>query len=300
LLDLVEVCGSPGSEAVHNALSVDVEDYFQVSAFETLVDGDWSGYEWRVASNMDRILELFDAAGATATFFFLGCVAEKFPDLAKKVVSLGHEVASHGYNHVRVSEQTADEFRRDVDRTKKILEDSTGEAVLGYRAASYSINAENLWAHDVLADTGHIYSSSIYPVRHDLYGMREAPRFSFRVGADGIVELPITTVTVSNMRLPCGGGGYFRLLPYAWSKWGIDRVNTIDRRSAIFYFHPWEIDPGQPRMVGASLKSRVRHYVNLNRFEGKLQKLLNDFSWRPMREVFDSVLIETRTSCETC
>jgi len=290
LPELIETGGPSSIEPICNALSVDVEDYFQVSAFEALVGGDWSGYEWRVTANMERILELFDAAGATATFFFLGCVAEKFPHLPGKVASLGHEVASHGFHHIRVYEQNAGEFRQDVDRTKKLLEDLSGRPVSGYRAASYSINGANLWAHDVLAETGHLYSSSIYPVRHDLYGMREAPRFSFRVGPEGLVEFPITTVDAFKMRLPCGGGGYFRLLPYAYSRWSIDRVNTVDRRPAIFYFHPWEIDPDQPRLSGVNLKSRFRHYVNLNRFEGKLKSLLQDFAWRPLSAVFEDII----------
>lgn len=274
-----------------NALSVDVEDYFQVSAFEPYIDREtWSDYECRIPRNLSRILELFDQAGARGTFFCLGWVAEKYPALIRQIADLGHEVASHGFSHVQAINQNEQEFEQDVDRTKKLLEDVIGQAVAGYRAASFSITADNEWAHDVLARTGHGYSSSIYPIRHDRYGMREQSRFPFRAGQSGLIELPLTAVEVAGFRLPCGGGGYFRLMPYAWTKWGISRFNQLDGRPAIFYFHPWELDPEQPRVLGPDRLSRFRHYVNLRGVDEKLRRLLRDFEWLPVREVFAEYL----------
>jgi len=270
---------------VVNAMTVDVEDYFQVSAFERHVRrGDWDRLPCRVPANVDRILALFDEAGVKATFFTLGWVAERFPELVRRVADEGHEVASHGWSHVRVTQQQADDFREDVIRTKALLEDVTGREVKGYRAASYSIGKGNLWALDVLHETGHSYSSSIFPIRHDLYGMPDAPRFAFEPGPAGFVEFPVTTVRVGNRNWPCSGGGWFRLLPYAVSRWGLRRVNEGDRQPAIFYFHPWEIDPDQPRQR-VSAKARFRHYLNLERTEGRLRRLLADFSWGRMDEV---------------
>lgn len=270
-----------------NAMTVDVEDYYQVSAFEPHVRRDeWGSYESRVERNTERILEIFEGHGIRATFFMLGIVAERHPALVRRLVTAGHELASHGYSHVRVTQQRPDEFREDVVRTKRLLEDIGGCAVRGYRAASYSIGADNLWALDVLRETGHAYSSSIYPIRHDLYGMPGAPRFAFRHNGDGLLEIPVTTVRVLNQTLPCGGGGYFRLLPYAASRWAMQRVNRHDRQSCVFYFHPWEIDPAQPRPRNLRLKTRVRHYLNLNRMEQRLSRLLRDFRWGRMDQVF--------------
>jgi polysaccharide deacetylase family protein (PEP-CTERM system associated) len=270
-----------------NAMTVDVEDYYQVSAFEPHVRRDeWASYESRVERNTERILEIFEAHGVRATFFMLGIVAERHPALVRRLVDAGHELASHGYSHVRVTQQRPEEFREDVVRTKRLLEDVGGCAVRGYRAASYSIGADNLWALDVLRETGHHYSSSIYPIRHDLYGMPGAPRFAFRHNGDGLLEIPVTTVRVLNQTLPCGGGGYFRLLPYAVSRWAMQRVNRRDRQSCVFYFHPWEIDPAQPRPRNLRLKTRVRHYLNLNRMEERLTRLLRDFRWGRMDQVF--------------
>jgi len=271
-----------------NAMTVDVEDWFQVSAFERHIDrAQWPGLEWRVEANMERILGLFERHQVQATFFVLGMVAEQFPHIVKEIVDAGHELASHGWSHIRVTQQEPAAFRDDVSRTRKFLEDLGGVPVQGYRAASYSIGRDNLWALDVLAEEGYRYSSSIYPIHHDLYGMPEAPRFAFYpCGDDGILEVPVTTVAFGEHKLPCGGGGFFRLFPYRLSRWFIDRVNTRDQRSAVFYFHPWELDPGQPRQTGVGIKTRVRHYLNLGRTEARLERLLGDFSWGRMDRVF--------------
>jgi len=270
-----------------NALSVDVEDYFQVWAFQNQIDRkDWDSYECRIEANVERLLELFAAHEARATFFWLGWAARKLPQLARRVADAGHEIASHGTNHQLVHHQSPEEFRADVHEAKQCLEDLCGTQVLGYRAPSFSIDARNLWAFEILADCGYRYSSSIYPIRHDHYGMPEAPRFAFRVGDTGITEFPVTTVQARNIRLPAGGGGYFRLLPYGLAAAAIRRVNSQDQQPSIFYMHPWEIDPGQPRIPGVSWKSRIRHYTNLGRVEGKLGRLLSDFRWASMGEVF--------------
>jgi polysaccharide deacetylase family protein (PEP-CTERM system associated) len=273
---------------VVNGMSVDVEDYFQVSAFATTVRrDDWAAMPSRVERNTERVLQLFADAGVSATFFTLGWVAERHPGLVRRIADSGHEVASHGFAHVRASDQAPEEFRADVRRTKAVLEDRTGHPVRGYRAASFSIAEPNLWAHEVLAEEGYAYSSSIYPVRHDHYGMPAAPRFAFRPrGAQGVLELPISTVRVLNRNLPCGGGGYFRLAPYAMFRWALRRLNEGDGRPAIFYFHPWEIDPDQPRPSGLPAKTRFRHYVNLGRMEDRLRTMLSDFAWDRMDRVF--------------
>jgi polysaccharide deacetylase family protein (PEP-CTERM system associated) len=271
-----------------NAMTVDVEDYFQVSAFEGHIRReDWDRLPWRVERNTERVLALFDAYGVRATFFVLGWVAERYPQLVRRIVDAGHELASHGYAHVRVTQQHPHEFREDVRYTKKLLEDISGSRVRGYRAASYSIGSSNLWALDELHEAGYEYSSSIYPIRHDLYGMPEAPRFAFRPRSNhGLLEVPVTTVQVFQYKAPCGGGGYFRLLPYAVSRWALRRVNEHDGQPCIFYFHPWEIDPEQPRQKGISLKTRVRHYLNLSRTETRLRALLGDFHWDRADRVF--------------
>jgi polysaccharide deacetylase family protein (PEP-CTERM system associated) len=271
-----------------NAMTVDVEDYFHVSAFERHIRRqDWAALPCRVECNTDRVLELFDDHGVKATFFMLGWVAERYPELIHRIVTAGHELASHGYSHIRVTQQTPQEFRDDVVRTKQLLEDITGIEIRGYRAASYSIGAKNLWALRILQETGHRYSSSIYPIRHDLYGMPTAPRFPFypNDGAE-FLEIPVTTVELLNQKLPCGGGGYFRLLPYGWSRWAIRRVNQNDGQACIFYFHPWEIDPNQPRRPGIGLKTRVRHYTNLAVMEQRLRRLMGEFRWGRMDHVF--------------
>jgi polysaccharide deacetylase family protein (PEP-CTERM system associated) len=275
------------SASPRNAMSVDVEEYFQVAAFERQVrKDDWGAFPSRVEWNTGRVLDLFAAKGVRATFFVLGWVAERHPGLIRRIVAEGHELASHGYDHTRVIYMDQRVFREDVVRTRDILEDTGGVRVRGYRAPSYSIGAGNLWALDVLLETGHEYSSSIYPIRHDLYGMPEAPRFAFRVREQAILELPVTTVEWGGAKLPAGGGGFFRLLPYAAYRWALRRVNELDHQPGIFYFHPWEVDAAQPRIEHAPLKSRFRHYVNLDTMEARLARLLGDFSWGRVDDVF--------------
>lgn len=274
--------------AIVNAMTVDVEDYFQVSAFEKHIPReDWDRLPQRVERNTNRVLDLFAANRVQATFFTLGWVAERYPSLIKRMVAEGHELASHGYSHVRATQQEPDEFYQDITRTRGLLEDIGGVMVRGYRAASYSIGASNLWALEELARAGYQYSSSIYPIRHDLYGMPEAPRFAFQPEqAPDLLEVPITTVKLMERKFPCGGGGYFRLLPYGLSRWAMRRVNHNDRQSCVFYFHPWEIDPEQPRQQGIGLKTRVRHYLNLERMEDRLEALMRDFRWDRMDRIF--------------
>ena len=273
---------------ISNAMTVDVEDYLHVSAFEKHIRRqDWDALPCRVERNTDRVLALFADHEVKATFFMLGWVAERYPDLVRRIVAAGHELASHGYSHVRVTQQNPQSFREDVVRTKNLLEDLSGLEIRGYRAASYSIGAGNLWALEILQETGHRYSSSIYPIRHDLYGMPNAPRFPFYPNGEGeLLEIPVTTVELFNQKLPCGGGGYFRLLPYGWSRWAMRRVNDHDRQACIFYFHPWEIDPDQPRQQGIGLKTRIRHYTNLVRMEQRLHRLMDEFRWDRMDHVF--------------
>jgi polysaccharide deacetylase family protein (PEP-CTERM system associated) len=264
-----------------NALSVDVEDWFQVGAFENAIARDsWDGLEHRVERNGEAVLDLFDRAGVKATFFTLGWVAERYPRLMRRVAEAGHEVASHGWDHKRVHTMTAAVFRADLERARIAIEDACGQSPLGYRAPSFSIDARTPWAHRVLAEEGYAYSSSVAPIAHDHYGWREAPRFAFRPLEDSkLIELPVTTVELAGRRMAAGGGGFFRLLPYRFSSWAIGRVNEEDRRPAVFYFHPWEIDPGQPRVSGAPLKSRLRHYTNLRTMEHKLLKLFKAHKW---------------------
>jgi len=279
--------GAENAVGIRNAMSVDVEDFFQVQAFAHCVDrAQWENFPRRVERNTERVLALFAEAGVCATFFTLGWVAERHPALVRRIVAQGHELASHGYAHVPVYEQSPEEFRADVRRTKRLLEDIGGVEVKGYRAASFSMTERTLWALDELAEEGYRYSSSIYPVVHDLYGMPEAPRFAFRPRGGEFLEVPLTTVAAFGRNFPCSGGGFFRLLPYRISRGALRRVNARDRQPCVFYFHPWEVDPGQPRMVGASLKSRFRHYLNLDRTERRLRRLLGDFAWGRMDEVF--------------
>jgi polysaccharide deacetylase family protein (PEP-CTERM system associated) len=271
-----------------NAMSVDVEDYFQVSAFAPHIRReDWDSLPCRVERNIDVILGLLDAADAKATFFTLGWIAERYPQVVRRIVEGGHELASHGYGHQRVSDLTPELFRDDITRAKRILEDLGGVAVRGYRAPSFSINQKNWWAVEELENAGYVYSSSIYPVRHDHYGMPDAPRFpNYPNGAGGILELPPTTLELMGRNLPAAGGGWFRLLPYSMSRWMLQRVNTRDQAPCMFYFHPWEMDAEQPRQPGLSAKTRFRHYVNLQRMPGRMQKLLNDFEWDRVDRVF--------------
>ncbi|WP_290650649.1 XrtA system polysaccharide deacetylase [Aquisalimonas sp.] len=275
-----------------NAMTFDVEDYFQVSAMEGVVDrSTWQGMPSRVERNMDRLLAVLDDTGVRATFFTLGWIAERYPQLVRRIVTEGHELASHGYWHERVTELTTGQFREDVCRAKGVLEDTGGVPVYGYRAPSFSIDKTNLQVLRTLRDTGHRYSSSIYPVHHDHYGMPDAPRTPFRpLGDDGVLELPMTTVRLGGRNLPAAGGGYFRLLPYTVSRQALRRVNTTEGMPGIFYLHPWELDPGQPRIAGLGQKTRFRHYVNLSRTEGRLRRLLADFHWGAIDTAYADVL----------
>jgi polysaccharide deacetylase family protein (PEP-CTERM system associated) len=271
-----------------NAMSIDVEDYFQVQALAGVFSREsWSGQECRIERNVDAILGMLSDSGHKATFFTLGWIADRYKPMVRRIVADGHELASHGMAHFRADSQTPAQFRDDVSRTKRLLEDIGGVAVTGYRAASFSIGAKNLWAHSELAESGYRYSSSIYPIRHDLYGMPDAPRFAYQPdGLGGFWECPVTTVRLFGQNLPCGGGGYFRLLPYGVSRWQLRRVNKTDGRPCIFYFHPWEIDPDQPRQTQVSLRTRFRHYTNLGTMAARLSRLLSDFRWDRMDRVF--------------
>lgn len=270
-----------------NTMSVDVEDYFQVSAFENHISRrDWEDIPARLPRNVERILNLFDAFGVKATFFTLGWVCERHPNVVRDIVAGGHELASHGHDHARIWNLGREKFRNDVESTRKRLEDISGKPVKGYRAPSFSIGAQSLWAYDALREAGYEYSSSVFPIRHDHYGLPNAPRFPFRIQPADILEIPMSSVVLFGRNWPCSGGGYFRLLPLAYSRWATRRINNGDGMPAMFYFHPWEIDPHQPRIDGLPLKSRFRHYVNLNRFESRLTSLLNDFEWGRVDDVF--------------
>jgi polysaccharide deacetylase family protein (PEP-CTERM system associated) len=271
---------------IANALSIDVEDYFQVSALAPHIPrSEWERMPCRIERNVDTILALLDESGARATFFILGWIAERYPSVVTRIAAAGHEVASHGYAHHRVSHQGRAEFYEDILGAKRLLEDIAGVEVRGYRAPSFSIDEANIWAFDCIVHAGYRYSSSIYPIRHDHYGMPHAPRFAFEP-MDGLTEIPATTARILGANVPAAGGGYFRLLPYAASRALIRRVNAMDGQSAIFYFHPWELDPDQPRIPGTTLKTRFRHYLNLHLMEERLRQLLRDFTWRRVDEVF--------------
>ncbi len=271
---------------ITNALTIDVEDYFQVSAFAPYIErSQWDLRECRVERNVDRILDLLAARNIKATFFTLGWIAQRYPELVRRIVDGGHELASHGYGHERVSDLSESEFFNDIYHAKALLEDIGGTQVQGYRAPSFSIGSGNLWALDTLQRAGYRYSSSIYPIRHDHYGMPDAPSFAHQI-RDGLMEVPPTTVRMFNRNLPSSGGGYFRLLPYSLSRWMLRKVNRQDRLPAVFYFHPWEIDVDQPRVQGIGLKTRFRHYMNIGRMEQRLVRLLQDFSWGRMDHIF--------------
>lgn len=270
-----------------NGLSVDVEDWFQVGAFETVIGRDsWSSLTTRVERNCDAILGLFAEAGVKGTFFTLGWVAKRHPALMRRIAGEGHEIASHGWDHARVFRMKPEEFAHDLDTSRKTIEDASGETVRGYRAPSFSIDHRTPWAHEILAEQGYLYSSSVAPIVHDHYGWREAPRFAFRPLANSpLVEIPVTTATFAGRRLAAGGGGFFRVLPYGFSRWAIRQVNRRDGRPAVFYFHPWEVDPDQPRVSNAPLRSRLRHYTNLDGMAAKLRQLVREFAWGRMDEL---------------
>jgi len=275
----------PPGTAICNALTIDVEDYFQVSALAPYVPrSDWDVRESRVEQNVERILLLLGDYGASATFFTLGWIAERYPQLVRRIVDNGHEVASHGFGHQRATEQTPEAFFADIHLAKLVLEDIAGVEVRGYRAPSFSIGPANGWAFECIERADYRYSSSIYPIQHDHYGAPDAPRFAHDVG-EGLVEMPITTMRMFGRNWPAGGGGYFRLMPYTMSRWLLRRVNRVDQQPAIFFFHPWEIDPAQPRVPGIDAKTRFRHYLNLHRTEQRLRQLLFDFEWGRVDEL---------------
>lgn len=269
-------------------MSFDVEDYFQVQSLTHAFPRDaWGNCESRVERNTDLLLSLLADANARATFFTLGWIAERHPDLIRRIVKQGHEIASHGYAHHRVDGQTPAEFRADIRKAKRILEDCSGVEVIGYRAATFSVGANTHWAFPILEEEGHRYSSSVYPVNHDNYSNPDAPRFAFRPqGTHDFWEFPISTVTLGSRNIPCGGGGYFRLLPYPLFRLALRRIVEIEKMPAVFYLHPWEVDADQPRPPQMPLKSRFRHYLNLRRTEHRLRRLLADFRWAPFTEAF--------------
>ncbi len=272
------------TEQVVNGLSVDVEDWFQVGAFEGVIDrANWDGLSDRVERNVSAILEMFAAADVKATFFTLGWVAQRHGPLMRRIVDAGHELASHGWDHERVFRLDRHSFARDLERSRKVLEDASGQRITGYRAPSFSIDQRTPWAYMALAEQGFDYSSSVAPIRHDHYGWRDAPRFAFKpLPWSDLIEIPVTTAHFAGRRLAAGGGGFFRVLPYGFSRWAIRQVNREEQRPAVFYFHPWEIDPEQPRVTGASLRSRVRHYTNLGVMAEKLDQLIREFAWGRM------------------
>lgn len=287
--------------AIVNALTVDVEDYYQVGAFEgRIARAEWDDYPSRVEANTTAMLDLFESVQVHATFFVLGWIAERHPSLVKAIVARGHEVASHGYSHTNVTRQSPAAFRADIRRTRNLLQDISGTPVRGYRAANFSIGRETAWAFTVLEEEGYAYSSSVYPMWHDQDVIQLRQRGPFTPEeTGGLLEIPLTTVSMLGVDLPCSGGGYFRLLPYSVSRWALRRVNSLERRPFVFYVHPWEIDPAQPRVSGVTLKSRLRHYTNLTRVEGRLRRLLGEFRWDRVDRVFlgSQDELTTRWSC---
>lgn len=288
---------------ITNYLTIDVEDYYHVSAFEKLSPpSTWAGRESRVERNTDKVLSILAEHDVKATFFVLGWVAERFPQLTRRIAAQGHEVASHGYLHQRVALQDRETYRDDIRRSKAILEEQTGVEVKGYRAPSYSITRQTDWAFDELVDAGYQYDSSIFPMQHDFYGIPDWPRFSGYAVKQGecwvaqqshnstekaIREFPITTLRLVQKNLPIAGGGYFRLLPYALTRWGLTRINQNEQQPFVFYLHPWEFDPEQPRMAGACAKSKFRHYLNLRKTEKRFRRLLDDFYFKPISPSVD-------------
>jgi polysaccharide deacetylase family protein (PEP-CTERM system associated) len=265
-----------------NALTIDVEDYYHVTGFESVIQrADWDGYESRVERNTLRLLDLLDTHHTRATFFVLGWVAERHPQLVRTIHARGHEVASHGYAHQRIYTQTPQQFRQETQRSMRILEDVIGQRILGYRAASYSITRESLWALDILVEEGFTYDSSIFPIRHDRYGIPDYQRFCHKLTSHGkgeLIEFPLSTVRLAGINIPIAGGGYFRLFPYSLIQWGLKRINAQERQPVIVYLHPWEIDTEQPR-IHANALARFRQYCNLKKTEDRLVRLLQDFSF---------------------
>jgi polysaccharide deacetylase family protein (PEP-CTERM system associated) len=281
------------SGEITNAMTVDVEDYFHVTAFSQAISrDDWGSLESRVERNTQRLLELFGRRNVRATFFVLGWVAERFPALVREIASQGHEVACHGYSHRLVNQQSPEDFREETLRAKNLLEGAIGSRVRGYRAASFSIRRDNRWALDILVEAGFEYDSSIAPMRHDIYGWPDGPQVPGRIKTPGgatLVEFPVMLARWGGPRVPVAGGGYFRILPYQLVRAGLRQINSGQRQPFFFYMHPWEIDPGQPR-VGASLKSRLRHYTGLERCEEKLDRLIGEFRFGAMEDVLAGLL----------
>ncbi len=276
----------PPTHGLANAFTVDVEDYFHVSAFERhIARAAWEQQPQRVEASTNRLLELLARHQVVGTFFTLGWVAERQPRLMRAIVAGGHELASHGYDHTRVTQMRPEEFRADVTKTKLMLEDLTGAEVIGYRAPTFSFTRSNAWAYPILAESGYRYSSSVAPMKHDLYGIPDAPRHAY-CDASGIIEIPLSTIKVAGTNLPCGGGGFFRLYPYRVTRWCVERVNRREGKPCIFYMHPWEIDPDQPRQTRLGFKTRFRHYLNLERVHDRLEQLLRDFAWNRMDRIF--------------
>ena len=275
-----------------NGLSIDVEDYFQVSAFESKIQfSQWSHLESRVFGNTVRILEILEHRGVKATFFILGWIGEKFPKVVNEIHEFGHEVACHSYNHQLVYNMTPDAFREDIRRTKGVLEDLTGCPVVGFRAPSYSIVQKSLWSLDILIEEGFLYDSSIFPIYHDRYGLPGFPRHPYRIRKNGksILEFPPSTVRIGGFNFPISGGGFFRVLPYSFFRWGIKKVNQIEKESVVVYLHPWEVDRNQPRINGGILFN-PRHYINLGRSEKVLKNLIKDFSFVPIRTLYENLI----------
>lgn len=275
-----------------NALSFDIEDYFQVQALsEAFPRESWSACETRVERNTGKLLDALADAGCHATFFTLGWIGERHPQVVRRIVAEGHELASHGYAHYRVDGQTPEQFREDIRKTKRILEDCSGQSVVGYRAATFSVGPSTSWAFPILEAEGYAYSSSVYPVKTDFHSFENAPRFSYRPdGTKSFWEFPITTLRLGGKNLPFGGGGYFRLLPYALFRQGLISVRDREGKPLVFYLHPWEVDPDQPRPAQVGIKSRIRHYLNLSRTETRLRKLMTDFRWDRFDRVFGEEL----------
>lgn len=284
--------GKHPAKVIVNAMSIDVEDYFHVSVFDGIVPRSaWDGMESRVVANTERLLDIFDESGARSTFFVLGWVGERHPALVRRIADRGHEIASHGYAHRLIYDQTRAAFREDVRKAKSILQDASGRAVIGYRAPSYSITPRSLWALDVLLEEGYRYDSSIFPIQHDRYGIPVSGRAPYPITrpAGTLIEVPASTTRVGPFNLPVAGGGYFRILPYWWTRWGMGRVNRLEQRPAVFYLHPWEIDPDQPRLQAGRL-SRFRHYRNLEETETRLRALLRDFRFDTIGVLVSEVL----------
>ena len=266
-----------------NYLTIDVEDYFQVAAFEKVIHPSmWERYPSRVEQNTTRILDVFDVHGVKGTFFVVGWTAERFPGLVKKIVERGHKLGCHSYLHQKIYNQTPEEFRQDTKKAKDILEQASGHAVAGYRAPTYSITKKSLWALDILQELGFKWDSSIFPTIHDNYGIPDAPRFAYKLPEHDMIEYPISTALFFGRKIPVAGGGYFRIFPYWFTNMALGRINKVEQQPFIFYLHPWEVDPGQPRIHQAGVKSRFRHYRNLASTEKRLNRLLQDFKFRPI------------------